>query len=107
MVDMGWYASMQYSLNNLLRKENDETVLTGFYYGLWPLAKGNRFAAGLMESCFASDFAPKDSQWELWQAVALLEQLHSERLVISVEMMSPIFCDLNMMCSSFVRNSSH
>ena len=77
MVDMGWYASMQYSLNNLLRKENDETVLTGFYYGLWPLAKGNRFAAGLMESCFASDFAPKDSQWELWQAVALLEQLHS------------------------------
>ena len=76
MVDMGWYASMQYSLKNLLRQEND-IMLSGFYYGLWPPAKGNRFAAGLMESCFASDFAPKDSQWEIWQAVALLEQLHS------------------------------
>ena len=77
IVDMGWHATMQTSLNSLLKKYSASNGIGGFYYGLWPAAKGNRYAAGLMESCFASDFAALNTQCELWQAIAPLELLHS------------------------------
>lgn len=77
MVDMGWHGSMQRSLRRLLTANGGSKELFGFYYGLWPAATGNRYAAGVMESCFASDFLSFRAQPELHQAVALLEQLHS------------------------------
>jgi len=77
MVDLGWHGSMQKALRQIVRTGGGSSQLFGFYYGLWPAANGKRYAAGLMESCFASDFLPWAEQGEVHQAVALLEQMHS------------------------------
>lgn len=77
IVDMGWHGSMQRSLRKLLAASGGPTDLVGFYYGLWPAAKSNRFASGVMESFFANEFEPLSSRIELHQGVAILEQLHS------------------------------
>ena len=77
IVDMGWHGNMQRSLRQLVLSAGGQSELFGFYYGLWPAAMENRYAAGVMESCFASEFAAFQSQEEVHQAVALLEQLHS------------------------------
>lgn len=77
IVDMGWHGSMQVSLRKIIQESRESVQLFGFYYGLWQGATGNRYAAGVMESCFASEFLPWQDQPELHQAVALLEQLHS------------------------------
>lgn len=77
MVDLGWHGTMQRSLRSLLLRENGTSELFGFYYGLWPAAKGNRYSAGLMESCFATEYLSWSEQPEVHQGVAILEQLHS------------------------------
>lgn len=77
MVDMGWQGTLQRSLNYLISCKGIDSKISGFYYGLWNEAKGNDYLSGIMESCFTSRFLPLHDQCEIWQAVALLEQLHS------------------------------
>jgi predicted HAD superfamily hydrolase len=77
MVDMGWHGSMQSSLRKLIRASGGPSEIFGFYYGLWPAALKNRYAAGVMEACFGNEFMSLQAQAELHQSVSLLEQLHS------------------------------
>lgn len=77
MVDMGWHGSMQRSLRKLIRSSDGPAELFGFYYGLFPAALQNRYAAGVMEACFGNEFTPLLTQAALHQSVSLLEQLHS------------------------------
>lgn len=77
MVDMGWHGSIQCSLRELLSADNSKASLEGFYYGLWPAAGGNRYAAGPMQACFATDFLAVEKQAPVWFGVPFLEQLHS------------------------------
>lgn len=78
IIDMGWHGTMQRSLNRLLSGMTRAPVtLTGFYYGLWTPAQGNRYAAGWMEPLFANDFVPFWEQPEMMGAVDILEELHS------------------------------
>ena len=77
IVDMGWHATMQRSLQKVLGQRNNDASLRGFYYGLWPTATGNRYAAGPMESAFATDFMSLQQQPEVHTAVDILEELHS------------------------------
>lgn len=77
MVDMGWHGSMQRSLRKLIRFSDGPAELFGFYYGLFPAALQNRYAAGVMEACFGNEFKPLLTQAPLHQSVSLLEQLHS------------------------------
>lgn len=81
IVDMGWNATMQRSLAGLIRfaRGNDDHALRGFYYGLWPHAGRNRYLAGPLESCFASEFQSYELQSEVHQSVAILEELHGTR----------------------------
>lgn len=77
MVDIGWHGTMQRSLRGLIGTAGGPDEFFGFYYGLWPAALGNRFSAGLMESCLTTEFLPNHQQLEVEQGVALLEQFHS------------------------------
>ena len=77
LVDLGWHGSLQASIRQLLRPLAPQQRLAGFYYGLWPTAKGRRPAAGLMESLFASDFRPFSEQTGMRNAVDILEELHA------------------------------
>lgn len=77
IVDMGWHGSMQASLRELLLADSSKASLEGFYYGLWPAAGGNRYAAGPMQACFANDFIPAEKQAAVWFGVPFMEQLHS------------------------------
>lgn len=77
IVDMGWHGTMQSCLRQLAETQFGPVSLCGFYYGLWPAALKNRYAAGWMEPAFASDFLPIEEQEEIHNAVAILEQLHS------------------------------
>lgn len=77
MVDMGWHATMQRSLAQLLKNVSHTSIdLVGFYYGLWPAANRNRFLAGPIEACFTSEFITAEAQSDVHQAVAFLEELH-------------------------------
>lgn len=76
IVDIGWHGNLQKSLQRILADAPQETFLAGFYYGLWPAASGNRYLAGLMESCFGSDFLSHDEQPTLIASVAIIEELH-------------------------------
>lgn len=77
IVDMGWHGTMQRSLRTLTEEGHQAVSLVGFYYGLWPSAWGNRYAAGLLEAAFASDFSTMEKQAEIHGAVEILEELHS------------------------------
>ena len=80
LVDLGWHASMQRSLRTLIdaeRPAGDPVALHGFYYGLWPPAMGNRYAAGPADAAFASDFRAAESQSAVHDAVEILEELHT------------------------------
>ncbi len=84
LVDLGWHASMQRSLRTLIDAERaaarpapGPVRLHGFYYGLWPPALGNRYAAGPADAAFASDFRSSESQSEMHDAVEILEELHT------------------------------
>ena len=77
LVDTGWHGTMQASISRLGRDQVQDFSIVGFYYGLWPQASGNRYAAGFMESCFGSDFVAAVDQLELSESVAILEELHS------------------------------
>ncbi len=77
VIDMGWHGTMQRSLRALLEAEQGAVPIHGFYYGLWPAALGNLFAAGPMEAAFANAFVPTERQPEVHAAVDILEELHS------------------------------
>lgn len=77
LVDLGWHANLQRSLRMLADSERAPVRLHGFYYGLWPPAKGNRLAAGPADSAFASDFEPAEENPGLTDAVEMLEELHT------------------------------
>ncbi len=76
IVDLGWHGNLQKSLQRIIAEESKDTFLAGFYYGLWPAASGTRYQAGLMESCFGSDFLWHDEQAALSASVAIIEELH-------------------------------
>ncbi|EJM99949.1 hypothetical protein [Phyllobacterium sp. YR531] len=77
IVDLGWHGTMQKSLKKILDHCNSESELTGFYYGLWPAATGNRYGAGPMEAAFSTDYLEHWEQPEMEGAVEILEELHS------------------------------
>jgi FMN phosphatase YigB (HAD superfamily) len=77
LVDMGWHGTLQASVRRLLRFAGHSSRLCGFYYGLWPGARGRRPATGWMESLFCSDFVPWVEQPAIHQAVEFLEELHA------------------------------
>ena len=114
MVDMGWHGSMQTSLRTLIRNSGGKDELFGFYYGLWPKAQENRYRAGLMDSCFASEFIQLQKQAEVHQGVALLEQLHSaphgstSRYESQVDgSYAPIFTENSLESEQFERITTH
>lgn len=77
MVDMGWNGTMQRSMRQIGRATKGEFEMAGFYYGLWPAASANRFAAGYMEAAFANEFQSMEEQPGVHGSVELLEELHS------------------------------
>ncbi|CAH1648972.1 conserved hypothetical protein [Hyphomicrobiales bacterium] len=77
MIDMGWNGTMQRSLRKIGRSVRKDFEIAGFYYGLWPTALANRFAAGYMEAAFANEFQSFNEQSAVHGAVELLEELHS------------------------------
>ncbi|MBS7695782.1 MULTISPECIES: hypothetical protein [unclassified Chelatococcus] len=77
MIDMGWNGTMQRSLRKVGRSVRTDFEIAGFYYGLWPTALANRFAAGYMEAAFANEFQSFNEQSAVHGAVELLEELHS------------------------------
>jgi predicted HAD superfamily hydrolase len=76
LVDIGWQGTLQYSLARLLRKSDTAPMLFGFYYGLWPAAQRRRPIAGWMEGAFGNDFYSFEEQFGMFNAVAILENLH-------------------------------
>lgn len=77
MVDLGWHGTLQSGMGKIFKIENFNSVLSGFYYGLWPAAQARRPRAGWMEACFGSDFRSANEQSGLQFAVNILELLHS------------------------------
>ncbi len=76
LVDLGWHGNMQRALRTVVEADAGPIRLHGFYYGLWPPALGNRYAAGPAEAAFASDFQPVEDSGALRNAVPILEELH-------------------------------
>ncbi len=77
LVDLGWHGNMQRALRTVVEADAGPIRLHGFYYGLWPPALGNRYAAGPAEAAFASDFQPVEDSGALRNAVPILEELHA------------------------------
>lgn len=77
IIDMGWHVTMQRSLSFIRKIEQNCSPVTGFYYGLWAGALGNRYEAGLVDAAFASDFLSIEEQPEVHGVVEILEELHS------------------------------
>lgn len=77
IVDMGWNGTLQRSIRQLCRQIVPDFSCTGFYYGLWSSASGNRYIAGPMESAFFSEFDSNDDMRKNIQGVDIIEELHS------------------------------
>jgi predicted HAD superfamily hydrolase len=76
IIDLGWHASMQANLQQIIKAAGGTATLYGYYYGLWPSAERNRYIAGHLESFFASPQIPIDKQRPVHWGVSFLEQLH-------------------------------
>lgn len=77
IVDMGWNGTMQRGIRQLCRQITPDFSCTGFYYGLWKSASGNRYTAGPMESAFFSEFDRDTDMRKNTQGVDIIEELHS------------------------------
>ena len=77
IVDLGWHGSMQKNLCLIGKTINRGFKIKGFYFGLWPHAWQNRFAAGFMHSTVASEFRSLAEQAAIHEAVDTLEELFS------------------------------
>lgn len=77
IVDLGWHGSMQKNLSLICKSVERNFSVKGFYFGLWPQAGKNRFAAGFMHSTVASEFKSLNEQAAIHEAVDTLEELFS------------------------------
>lgn len=75
LVDAGWHGSLQASIRQLMQSQGLRPRLSGFYYGLWPAARGRRLATGWMEGFVGSDYRTLSEQSGLHGVVDILEEL--------------------------------
>ncbi len=73
IVDIGWHASMQASIADILREGGHSPMLYGLYVGLRQAAQSNRIRAGWLEGAFSNDYMQTEHLYGLFNAVATLE----------------------------------
>ncbi|WP_173576602.1 HAD-IA family hydrolase [Acetobacter fallax] len=73
IVDIGWQASVQASIADILREGGYSPMLYGLYAGLRPGAQAKRLRAGWLEGAFGNDYMQAEHLYGLFNAVAILE----------------------------------